>query len=107
MLTAGALGAAIGDCVAEDFKLGTGAGTLVLGVMLAVVLALGRRSDWVTKAQYGFAIIAVRAAGTTAGDLLAFQDGFGLGLPLSTGCTLAIFIATLILWRPSADRQIF
>jgi uncharacterized membrane-anchored protein len=102
MLTAGTLGTALGDCVAEDFKLGTGAATLALGAVLAVVLAMGRRSGWATKAQYWFAIIAVRAAGTTAGDFLAFPDGVGLGLLLSTGCTLAVFIATLVLWRRTA-----
>lgn len=107
MLTAGTLGTALGDCAAEDFKLGTGTATLVLGVILAVVLAMGRRSAWATKAQYWFAIIAIRAAGTTAGDFLAFKDGIGLGLLLSTSVTLATFVATLILWRTSPDRQTF
>lgn len=106
MLTAGTLGTAVGDCVAEYFKLGTGGGTLLLGGVLAAVLTLGRRSSWATKAQYWFAIVAVRAAGTTAGDFLAFQDGVGLGLPLSTGCTLAIFIATLVLWRPTNAKPV-
>jgi len=107
MLTAGTLGTAIGDGVAEDFKLGTGVATLVLGAILAVVLMLGRGSGWATKAQYWFAIVAVRAAGTTAGDFLAFKGGAALGLLLSTGGALAIFIATLVLWRPSPDRQTF
>jgi uncharacterized membrane-anchored protein len=107
MLTAGALGTALGDCIAEDFKLGTGASTLVLGAILAVVLAWRRRSAWSTKTQYWFAIIAVRAAGTTAGDFLAFKDGVGLGLPLSSGVTMAIFVATLVLWRTRAPRQKF
>jgi len=79
----------------------------VLGVILAVVLMLGRGSGWATKAQYWFAIVAVRAAGTTAGDFLAFKGGAALGLLLSTGGALAIFIATLVLWRPSPDRQTF
>jgi len=105
MLTAGTLGTALGDCVAEDFKLGTGIATLVLGAILAVVLAMGRRSGWATKAQYWFGIIAVRAAGTTAGDFLAFKDGIGLGLLLSTACTLALFIAVLVLWRPGPGHQ--
>ena len=105
MLTAGTLGTAVGDCVAEDFKLGTGPATLVLGAILAAILAMGRRSGWATKAQYWFAIVAVRAAGTTAGDFLAFKDGVGLGLLLSTSVTLAIFVATLVLWRTSPDHR--
>jgi uncharacterized membrane-anchored protein len=98
MLVAGTLGTAIGDCVAEGFKLGTGRGTLLLSAILAVVLVIGSRYRW-SKASYWFAIIAVRAAGTTAGDYLAFRDGLGLGLALSTACTTGVFVATLLLWR--------
>jgi uncharacterized membrane-anchored protein len=101
MLTAGTLGTAIGDCGAEAFYLGTGLATLVLSAMLAMFLALGRPSRWSTPASYWFCIVAVRAAGTTAGDYLAFPDGgLGLGLPLSTACTCAAFIALIALWRP-------
>ncbi len=105
LLTAGTLGTAIGDCVAEEFNLGTGWGTLLLTAIFAVVLAAGRRSRWSTKASYWLAIIAVRSAGTTAGDWLAFREGPGLtnglhlGLPISTACTGALFLGTLLLWR--------
>ncbi|MGD0501569.1 MAG: hypothetical protein ABSD02_02440 [Steroidobacteraceae bacterium] len=49
-------------------------------------------------------MIAVRSAGTTAGDWLAFREepglsnGLHLGLPISTACTGALFLATLLLW---------
>jgi uncharacterized membrane-anchored protein len=105
LLTAGALGTAIGDWVAEDLHLGTGGGTLVLGAVFAVILAMGSRSRWTTKASYWLTIIAVRSAGTTAGDWLAFREepglsnGLHLGLPLSTAFTCALFIGTLLLWR--------
>ena len=95
LLPAGALGTAIGDCVAEELHLGTGVGTLVLGAIFAVILAMGSRSRWSTKASYWLAIIAVRSAGTTAGDWLAFREepglsnGLHLGLPLSTAFTCA------------------
>jgi len=104
MLTAGTLGTAIGDCTAEVFKLGTAYGTLTLSAILAVVLALGAKSRWSTKAAYWFAIIAVRSAGTTAGDFVAFTDGLGLGLglPLATACTCGLFVAVLLLWRPKS-----
>jgi len=108
MLTAGTLGTAIGDCTAEVFKLGTGYGTLTLSAILAVALALGAPSRWSTKAAYWFAIIAVRSAGTTAGDFVAFPDGMGLGLglPLATACTCGLFVAVLLLWRPrSVDAR--
>ena len=105
LLTAGALGTAIGDWVAEDLHFGTGGGTLILGIVFAVILAMGSRSRWTTKASYWLAIIAVRSAGTTAGDWLAFREepglsnGLHLGLPLSTAFTCALFVGTLVLWR--------
>jgi uncharacterized membrane-anchored protein len=105
LLTAGALGTAIGDWVAEDLHLGTGGGTLILGVVFVVILAVGSGSRWTTKASYWLAIIAVRSAGTTAGDWLAFREepglsnGLHLGLPLSTAFTCALFVGTLFLWR--------
>ena len=71
-----------------------------------VVLALGSRSHWMTKGGYWLAIIAVRAAGTTAGDWLAFRDeaglknGLNLGLPVSTALTCVLFVGAVILgWR--------
>jgi uncharacterized membrane-anchored protein len=109
LLTAGALGTAIGDWVAEDLHLGTGDGTLMLGAVFAVILAIGSGSRWTTKASYWLAIIAVRSAGTTAGDWLAFREepglsnGLHLGLPLSTAFTCALFVGTLVLW--SARRS--
>ena len=106
LLTAGTLGTAIGDWVADGIHMGTGFGTLLLSAIFAVLLALGRRSRWNTKVVYWLVIIAVRAAGTTAGDWLAFRDdpgfsnGLDFGLPLSTTLTCAVFITALALWRP-------
>jgi uncharacterized membrane-anchored protein len=97
MLIAGTLGTAIGDCTAQEFKLGAGYGTLVLSAILALILTVGHRVRW-SKASYWFAIVAVRAAGTTAGDFLAFRTG--LGLALCTLCTCAVFVGMLLLWRP-------
>ncbi|WP_263384592.1 COG4705 family protein [Granulicella arctica] len=111
LLTAGTLGTAIGDCTAEQLHLGTGYGTLVLGAIFAVVLAIGGRSRWTTKAAYWIPLIAVRAAGTTAGDWLAFRDdpglnnGLHLGLPFSTALSCTLFLATLFLWKSSAIEK--
>jgi uncharacterized membrane-anchored protein len=112
LLTAGTLGTAIGDWTAEELHLGTGCGTLVLGAIFAVVLAMGSRSRWTTKAAYWLPIIAVRSAGTTAGDWLAFRDdpglsnGLHLGLPFSTALTCALFVATLVVWKTSATGKV-
>ena len=112
LLTAGTLGTAIGDWTAEELHLGTGYGTLVLGAIFAVVLAMGSRSRWTTKAAYWLPIIAVRSAGTTAGDWLAFRDdpglsnGLHLGLPFSTALTCALFVGTLVVWKTSATGKV-
>src|ERR1700733_3468937 len=112
LLTAGTLGTAIGDWTAEELHLGTGYGTLVLGAIFAVVLAMGSRLRWTTKAAYWLPIIAVRSAGTTAGDWLAFRDdpglsnGLHLGLPFSTALTCALFVATLVVWKTSATGKV-
>ncbi len=112
LLTAGTLGTAMGDWVADELHLGSGYGTLVLGAIFAVVLAMGSRARWTTKGGYWLAIIAVRAAGTTAGDWLAFRDdpglnnGLKLGLALSTGLTCALFVGTLLVWKtPQPESQ--
>jgi len=104
MMAAGTLGTAIGDCTAEVFKLGTGWGTVGLSVLLAATLAVGFATRWSTKASYWFAVIAVRSAGTTAGDWLAFSEGgsgLGLGLLISTCVSCALFVGALVFGRPS------
>ena len=112
LLTAGTLGTAIGDCTAEELHLGTGYGTLVLGAIFAIVLAIGSRSQWTPKAAYWIPIIAVRAAGTTAGDWLAFRDnpglnnGLHLGLPFSTTLCCALFVATLLVWKSPTPTKL-
>ncbi|AXC11600.1 INTEGRAL MEMBRANE PROTEIN (Rhomboid family) [Acidisarcina polymorpha] len=105
LLTAGTLGTAIGDWVADELHLSTGYGTLLLTAIFGLVLALGRRDGWTTKAAYWTAVIALRAAGTTAGDWLAFREdpglhnGLNLGLPLSTAVSGAMFLGCLFAWR--------
>ena len=101
LLAAGALGTALGDCTAEQFGLGTGLATLVLLVPCVVLLLAGARSGWSGKPSYWLTVVAIRAAGTTAGDWLAFpDDGIGLGLPLSTALTCGLLILFLLVWRP-------
>jgi uncharacterized membrane-anchored protein len=105
LLTAGTLGTAVGDWVAEELHLGTGYATLALSVVYVLALMMGRRRWWTTKAAYWLSVIAVRSAGTTMGDWLAFREdaglhnGLNLGLPLSTVVTGALFIGCLCIWK--------
>jgi uncharacterized membrane-anchored protein len=104
MLTAGTLGTAIGDFTSDDLGLGSGLGTILLGAILAAALTLASRSNWFTRLAYWGCIVAVRSAGTTAGDFCAFGHGLGLGLPLSTGLSGAALVAVLMLW-PAETRH--
>ena len=102
MLIAGTLGTAIGDGLADGMGLGTGAASLALGVGAAILLAAWTRATVWTAAFYWMAVVAIRAAGTTASDFLAGRHGLGLGLPFSTACTGLMLLAVLVLWRRSA-----
>ncbi len=95
MLLAGTLGTAIGDGVADEI----GLGVLTASVVLALVTAalLGLRVRLATAATYWAAIVGVRAAGTTLGDLCAGT----VGLEWSTLASLLAFaVLTAVLTRP-------
>jgi len=104
MLTAGTLGTAIGDFTSGEMGFGSGLGTIVLGAVLAAVLAWAGRSHWSTRLAYWGSIVAVRSAGTTAGDFCAFGHLLGLGLPLSTWVFAVVLVAVLMLW-PAAGTS--
>ena len=101
MLTAGTLGTAAGDYVADGLGLGAGVGTLALGVVLAAMFVVRGRPGPATIASYWSTVVAARAAGTTAGDFLAGHDGLALGLPVSTTLTGLALLGILLAWRPS------
>jgi len=98
MLTAGTLGTAVGDDVADT--LGLGPATLVTVALLGLALACGARSALATKAGYWTAIVLVRTAGTNVGDFVVSRHGLGLGLPVGTPLTGLLLLAALLLWRP-------
>ena len=99
MLTAGTLGTALGDWVADELGLGVGLGSVALVAILGVVLLISMRYGRMTKPWYWLSIVAARTAGTTLGDFLASRHGLGLGLPLSTLSTSLLLIAVLVTWK--------
>jgi len=101
MLCAGTLGTAIGDCVADNFVDGPGYATLWLAPVTVIVLLAGKRTGWSGKGAYWIGIVAVRAAGTTAGDYLTEPFGYKLGLVTATAISCAALVAMLLLWRPT------
>ena len=102
MLTAGTLGTAGGDFVADEVGLGVGYGSLVLFAIFLVVLLGATRIGKMSLFWYWAAIVAARTAGTTMGDFLPGRRGLDLGLPLSTAITLTTLAVIVLIWR---DRQ--
>ncbi len=104
MLAAGALGTAIGDAVAGAAGLGTGPATVLLGMLPCLVLALAGIVP--SRLGYWLAVVAIRSAGTTAGDFAAGR----LGLALSTTLFVLLLAAAASAWpvmlraRTSSDR---
>jgi uncharacterized membrane-anchored protein len=98
MLTAGTLGTASGDFVADVAGLGLFYGSALLAVLYGVVLLVAWRCGGMSKPWYWASIVAARTAGTTMGDLLASRHGLDLGLPLSTALTASLLAAAVILW---------
>lgn len=108
MLTAGTLGTAGGDYVADELGLGVGYGSLVLFAVFLIVLLGATRIGKMSLFWYWAAIVAARTAGTTMGDFLPSRRGLDLGLPLSTAMTLSTLALIVLLWRdrdPAAERE--
>ena len=99
MLTAGTLGTASGDWVADELGLEFGLGSVVLVAVLGVVLLVSARVGLMSKPWYWLSIVAARTAGTTMGDFLASRKGLGLGLPLSLLVTCLLLAGIILLWR--------
>ena len=103
MFIAGTLGTVIGDYCSHNLQLGDAWASVLLGSILAALFVTARdgllRSLW----SYWLTIVAVRAAGTVVGDLLAGRHM--LGLPTSTLVTGILFVALLTVWKePAAPK---
>ena len=95
MFVGGAFGTIGGDFVSH------GVGLPLATVALAAVLVatIGARSAVAPASLLGYwcIVLAERAAGTPAGDLLAEERGLNLGLPIAMTITGGVFIAALAL----------
>ena len=105
MLTAGTLGTATGDFVADVLGLGLWFGSLALAAIFGVVLVVSWRFGGMSKPWYWASIVAARTAGTTMGDWLASRHGLDLGLPLSTTLTGSMLAAVVILWPHRSEGE--
>jgi len=97
MLTAGTLGTAGGDFIADEW-LGLFYGAAILTVIYAATLAAAPHLGGMAKPWYWASIVVARTAGTILGDLCASRRGLNLGLPLSTALTATLLAGIIILW---------
>jgi uncharacterized membrane-anchored protein len=104
MFIAGSLGTVIGDYCSHDLHLGDGGASLLLAPILAVLFLIARNGLLRSLPYYWLTIVAVRAAGTAVGDLVASRNM--LGLPLSTLVTGGLFIALLGIWDEPAPSKL-
>jgi uncharacterized membrane-anchored protein len=104
MFIAGALGTVIGDYCSHDLHLGDGGASLLLTPVLALLFVTARNGLLRSLPYYWLTIVAVRAAGTAVGDLVAGRNL--LGLPLSTLVTGVLFIALLAIWIEPARSKL-
>lgn len=105
MLIAGTVGTVIGDISSFGLHLGTALATLVQGAILAVIFYGGSRGFFAIPAYYWLTVVAVRSAGTSAGDFFAGKS-VGIGLPLSTLCTGLVFAVTVLVWKDLTSRRL-
>ena len=105
MFIAGTLGTVIGDYCSHDLHLGDAGASLLLVPILALLFVIARNGLLRSLPYYWLTIVAVRAAGTTVGDLVAGRNM--LGLPLATLTTGILFVALLAVWKePGASRLV-
>ena len=100
MFLAGTLGTEIGDYCSHNLKLGDAFATMLQAPIVAALFLAGRGGRLVWLPLYWTTVVAIRAAGTSAGDYLAGRHM--LGLPLSTAVTGVAFVLLLVLWRERA-----
>ncbi len=93
MLTAGTLGTAVGDGIADGVTLL--AATVLTAGALAIALGLRARPVIGLTASYWVAIVTIRSFGTNAGDVIAHAQG----LAASTTLTEAALLVLLVAWR--------
>ncbi len=96
MLSAGVFGTFIGDVCSK--LIGKGYASLGLGALLLLALLAWRNNSNNRFWLYWVALAIARTAGTAMGDWLAETEALGIGLPLSTAITGAIFVLILVLW---------
>jgi uncharacterized membrane-anchored protein len=103
MFMAGTLGTVIGDFCSHDMGLGDAGAAILLSPIVAALLLMGRQGALLLLPFYWLTVVAIRAAGTSVGDLISGRHM--LGLPLSTAVTGTLFVALLLVWKEIARSE--
>lgn len=103
MFVAGTLGTVIGDFCSHNMRLDDGGASLLLGPIVAALFLLGRNGLLRVLPFYWLTVVAIRAAGTSVGDLVSGRHM--LGLPLSTAVTGMLLVALLGVWKEPARSE--
>jgi uncharacterized membrane-anchored protein len=103
MFIAGTLGTVIGDFCSHNLRLDDAGATLLLSPIVAVLFLIGRQGRLLLLPLYWLTVVAIRAAGTTVGDLIASRHM--LGLAWSTTLTGLVFVALLVIWKEATRSE--
>ncbi len=100
ILFSNTLGTALGDYLADSSGLGFAGGALLIGSILAAILALALFTKLSRVALFWLAFILTRPFGATIGDVLTkpgAKGGLGLGTIGSSAVLLAILVGCVVL----------
>jgi uncharacterized membrane-anchored protein len=95
ILVSNTLGTALGDCLADDTRLGYEGGALFFGGLLAIIAALYFLTEFSHVTLFWAAFILTRPLGATLGDTLTKPTAHG-GLDLSRFTSSAVIGAVMI-----------
>ncbi len=114
ILVSNTLGTSLGDYLADDSGLGFMGGALLIGVLLAVIVAIyfackrfGFASAAGNVALFWAAFVLTRPFGATLGDVLTKDlDKGGLGFgTVGSSAVLAVILVAVILFTIARDRR--
>lgn len=104
VMVASTLGTSLGDFVSNAPDLGFAGGTLLLGSLLAAVLAAEHVAVRASTARYWIALITASTIGATSGDYLTKDDGLGLPSSGVIAAQLVVLVALLLVARRLGRR---
>jgi uncharacterized membrane-anchored protein len=107
ILCSNTLGTALGDYLADDSGLGFGGGALLIGSLLALVVAAYYWTRIDRVLLFWIAFVLTRPFGATFGDLLTKStDRGGLDLgTLGSSAVLAMILVACVLWTHARERD--